>query len=62
MLDEHHPAISTFRPPADHAESRSADEPSLVRRARRTMLLAAVVLAAIVVVGLVLALGGSGAE
>src|SRR5262245_17454819 len=56
-VDELHPAIAARRPAPDAAESNY--EPTMVRKAHRTMFIAVAVLVIIVVVALVIVLGGS---
>jgi len=56
-IDEQHPALAARRPAPD--EVQSASEPTMVRKAHRTMVFAAVVLVAILVaVVLIVAFGG----
>ena len=57
-VDELHPAIAARRPAPDAADSNY--EPTMVRKAHRTMFIAVAVLVIIVVVALVIVLGGSG--
>ena len=57
-VDEFHPALAARRPAPDAAESNY--EPTMVRKAHRTMFIAVAVLVIIVVVALVIVLGGSG--
>lgn len=57
-VDELHPALAARRPAPDAAESNY--EPTMVRKAHRTMFIAAVALVIIVVVALIIVLGGSG--
>jgi len=57
-IDELHPALAARRPAPDAGDSNY--EPTMVRKAHRTMFIAVAVLVIIVVVALVILLGGSG--
>ena len=59
-LDEQHPALAARRPAPDTPEG--AYEPTMVRKAHRTMFIAVAVLVIIVVVVVVIALGGGSTD